>query len=316
MPWLNGKPLLVIIGPTAVGKTNLSLLVGETWASEIVSADSRLFYRQMDIGTAKPTQNERNCVPHHLIDIANPNETVTLGWYQREAYRIIDDIQQRERLPILVGGTGQYMQAVCEGWGIPEVPPHWALREELEKSSAETLHERLQTVDPIAAQAIHPNNKRRVIRALEVCLVTNRPISELQRKQPPPYDQLVLGLYCERETLYGRIDARVDQMIKDGLLAEVEQLLHSGYDCGLPAMSGLGYQQLCEYIAGKLEWDEAVERIKFETHRFVRHQNNWFERQMSNVVWVGVDSADYPNNALAIIDEWLNEKKDDTNFSN
>lgn len=312
---LVGKPLLIIIGPTAVGKTQLSLAVAEQWESEIVSADSRLFYRQMDIGTAKPTRSEQEFVPHHFIDIVNPDEIVTLGWYQREAYRTIDAIHERGHLPILVGGTGQYLQAVCEGWGIPEVAPDWDLRAKLEERSAESLHQQLVELDPVAAQAIHPNNKRRIIRALEVCLVAGRPISELQHKQPPPYRQLVLGLYCEREMLYRRIDHRVDQMIEAGLLEEVEALLDSGYHCGLPAMSGLGYQQLGEHLAGKLGWEEAIERIKFETHRFVRHQNNWFERQMSNVVWLGIDSADYPRNAVAIIDQWLNDKSDDTNSS-
>ena len=185
--------LLTILGPTAIGKTDLSLHLAARFDGEIVSADSRLFYRGMDIGTAKPAAAERARIPHHLIDIAEPDQTVTLGEYQDAAYRAIDAIRERGRLPILVGGTGQYVMAVVEGWGIPRVPPYPHLRSALRRLGRTELYRWLARLDPEAATAIHPNNVRRVIRALEVTLVSGRPISELQRKNPPPYDTLIVG---------------------------------------------------------------------------------------------------------------------------
>ena len=216
------KKLLVILGPTAVGKTALSLQIAEQFEGEIISADSRLFYRGMDIGTAKPSAAEQAQAPHHLIDICNPDETLTLGEYQRRAYRTIDSVLENGRLPILVGGTGQYVKAVVEGWGIPEVPPHPDLREALESMGGPELARWLQRLDPTAAERIDARNVRRVVRALEVTLVTGQPITDLQRKTPPPYDIKMIGLIRDRETLYQRIDQRVDQMMTAGLVAELE----------------------------------------------------------------------------------------------
>ncbi|MCO5191779.1 MAG: tRNA (adenosine(37)-N6)-dimethylallyltransferase MiaA [Anaerolineae bacterium] len=308
MPSPPGKPLppvLVIVGPTAVGKTALSLDLAQRFHGEIVSADSRLFYRGMDIGTAKPSSAERATVPHHFIDICNPDETVTLGQYQDAAYATIDAILARRQLPILVGGTGQYVHAVVEGWGIPRVPPQPVLRAELELVDSAELHAQLIQLDPAAAAKIHPNNKRRLVRALEVCLVAGQPISDLQRKAPPSYDIFVLGLTCERERLYARIDARVDEMIAAGLLAEVEALHSAGYGYDLPSMSGLGYKQLGAYLRGEMGLNEAVERIKFETHRFVRHQNNWFEFGELPIAWFDVSAETYPASVHHAVANWL-----------
>ena len=277
--------LLVIVGPTAVGKTALSLALAGRYGAEIISADSRLFYRGMDIGTAKPTPAERAIIPHHLIDIVNPDETVTLGQYQDMAYTAIADIVGRGRLPILVGGTGQYVKAVVEGWGIPRVAPRPALRQALEGLSGPDLARWLQMLDPVAAAKIEPRNIRRVIRALEVTLVSGRPISELQRKHPPVIPTLQIGLTCERELLYRRVDERVSEMMSQGLLAEVMRLGEAGYGRHLPAMSGLGYQQLAAYLAGECSLEEAVERIRFETHRFVRQQATWFRPDDPHIHW-------------------------------
>lgn len=277
--------VLVIVGPTAVGKTKLSLVLAGRYGAEIVSADSRLFYRGMTIGTAKPTPAEQATIPHHLIDIVNPNETITLGQYQELAYAAIADIQGRGRLPILVGGTGQYVKAVVEGWGVPRIGPRPELRQALEKMSGPELARWLQTLDPAAAAKIEPRNIRRVIRALEVTLVSGRPISELQRKSPPAFTSLQLGLTCERELLYRRVDERVAQMMADGLLAEVIGLRAAGYGRELPAMSGLGYQQLGAYLAGECDLEAAVERIRFETHRFVRQQYTWFRPDDPHIHW-------------------------------
>jgi tRNA dimethylallyltransferase len=279
------NPLLVLVGPTAVGKTDLSLYLARRFNGEIVSADSRLFYRGLNIGTAKPAEVERTAIPHHFIDICAPDETLTLAEYQEQAYTTIEAIHRRGRLPILVGGTGQYVLAVAEGWGIPRVPPQPQLRQILQRLGGPELHRWLRYLDPEKGTEIHPNNLRRVIRALEVTLVSGRPISHLQRKKTPPYAICWLGLYREREELYARIDARVEQMMAAGLLAEVKGLQAAGYGWLLPSMSGLGYRQLLDYLAGELTLAEAVERIKFETHRLARQQDTWFRRDDERITW-------------------------------
>ncbi|HSM55941.1 MAG TPA: tRNA (adenosine(37)-N6)-dimethylallyltransferase MiaA [Candidatus Sulfomarinibacteraceae bacterium] len=302
----DGKsPLLVVVGPTAIGKTDLSLRLARRFDGEIVSADSRLFYQGMDVGTAKPSPAERAAIPHHLIDIAGPDETITLGQYQDLAYAAIDEIQARGRLPILVGGTGQYIMAVVEGWGIPRVAPHPALRRALRQRGGEELHRWLQHLDPPAAARIHPNNVRRVVRALEVTLVSGRPITELQRKTPRPYDICIIGLNTDRDTLYRRIDERVERMMATGLLEETQALQEAGYDPRLPALSGLGYRQLLDYLAGEMTLQEAVERIKFETHRFVRHQNNWFQEEDPRICWFDISEDDYQEQVHHRVAAWL-----------
>jgi tRNA dimethylallyltransferase len=286
------QPLLVLVGQTAVGKTALSLQLATQFSGEVISADSRLFYRGMAIGTAKPTLAERTAVPHHLIDICNPEETLSLGAYQKLAYEVIERVQGNGRLPILVGGTGQYVRAVVEGWGIPKVAPKPELRAALAALAGDEAVRWLRALDPTAAARIDPRNTRRVIRALEVALVSGRPISELQRKTPPPYDICQIGLYRERADLYARIDARVERMMAEGLLAEVERLRERGYGRQLPAMSSLGYQQLWAYLDGEMSLEEAVTRIKFETHRFARHQATWFRRDDPSITWFDATQPD------------------------
>lgn len=298
--------LLVILGPTAVGKTALSLQIAQQFNGEIISADSRLFYRGMDIGTAKPSAAEQALVPHHLIDICDPDETLTLGEYQRLAYQTIDTVLANGRLPILVGGTGQYVKAVVEGWGIPKVPPQPELREALEALGGSELAHWLQLLDPIAAEKIDARNVRRVIRALEVTLVTGKPISALQRKTPPPYAIHMIGLIRDREILYQRIDQRVDEMMAAGLLAELEALREAGYGRYLPAMSGLGYQQLGACLAGEMTLAEAVERIKFETHRFARQQNTWFRQDDSRIDWFDMERDGVETAVVENVQSWLN----------
>jgi tRNA dimethylallyltransferase len=275
-----------------VGKTALSLKLAQLFQGEIVSADSRLFYRGLDIGTAKPTPEEQALVPHHLIDICDPDETLTLAEYQRLAYAVIDRIQGNGRLPILVGGTGQYVRAVVEGWGIPEVAPHPALREALADLGGPELARWLRHLDPAAAEKLDSRNVRRVIRALEVTLLKGRPISELQRKCPPPYTIAQIGLQRDRESLYERIDARVDGMMMAGLLAELEGLRDGGYGRTLPSMSGLGYRQLWAYLAGEMSLEEAVVRIKFETHRFARQQSTWFRLDDPAINWFEIGEGE------------------------
>ena len=214
-------PLIAIVGPTAVGKSALALALAEALDGEIVSADSRLVYRGMDIGTDKPTPAERARIPHHLIDVVDPDQSFSLAMYQDLAYAAIADITARGRLPLLVGGTGQYVWAVMEGWTIPRAGPDGALRTRLfaeaEAHGAEALHARLAAVDPLAASKIDAQNVRRVVRALEVYELTGRPISDWQRRPPPPYRTLILGLTLPRPALYSRINARVKRMVAQGL---------------------------------------------------------------------------------------------------
>jgi len=299
---------LVIVGPTAVGKTALSLHLAERLDGEVVSADSRLFYRGMDIGTAKPTIEERARVPHHLIDIAEPGETVGLAEFQEQAYSAIADIHARGKLPLLVGGTGQYVRAVVEGWCIPRVPPDPALRAELEnqaeREGAQQLHTRLAQLDPNAARRIDPHNVRRVIRALEVCLITGKPISEQQRKQPPPYPVLQIGLTMERAALYARADRRVETMMAAGLEDEVHRLMEAGYGWNLPAMSGLGYAQFRPYFEGQATLEDVMVEIKRATHRFIRHQYNWFRPNDPDIRWFGVTETT-EEEIEGVVREWL-----------
>jgi len=277
------------VGPTAVGKTRLALRLAGELGAEIVSADSRQVYRGMDIGTDKPAAEERQLVPHHLVDIVDPDEKLTLARYQDLAYAAIEDVLARGRVPLLVGGTGLYIKAVVEGWSIPRVKPNEALRAELVRESEvkgeEALHARLRQVDPVAAEKIDRRNVRRVIRALEVYLETGQPISELQRRRPPPYRILQIGLTMDRPALYQRIDQRVDRMIERGLVEEVRGLVEQGYGRELPAMSGLGYRQIGCYLLDEISLEEAIRLIKRDTRRFVRQQYNWFRLDDERIHW-------------------------------
>lgn len=285
-------PLIVIVGPTAVGKTALGIALAQALGGEIISADSRQLYRGMDIGTAKPTPAERVAVVHHLIDIANPNETVSLATYLELARQAISDVTYRGRVPLLVGGTGQYIRALLTGWQVPEVPPHPTLRAELEAQPLADLWAQLVALDPAAAAFVDARNPRRVIRALEVCLITGRPFSEQRQAVEPPYRALRLGLTMERKALYARADARVDAMMEAGLEAEVRALLERGYAWDLPAMAGLGYRQFRPYIEGRASLDEVVERIKLETHDFIRRQYAWFRPHDLTITWLDAAALD------------------------
>ncbi len=305
-------PLIVIVGPTAAGKTALAVRLARDVGGEIVSADSRQVYRGMDVGTAKATPQEQALVPHHLIDVVDPDETLGLAQFQEMAYAAIDDVLARARVPFLVGGTGQYVMAVVEGWRVPRVPPDEVLRRDLyrqaKEEGAEALHNRLRTLDPGAAERIDPRNVRRVIRALEVCLTTGRPISEQQGKSPPPYRILMIGLTMARPQLYQRIDERVERMIEAGLEDEVRRLLAEGYGFELPAMSGVGYGQFAPYMTGEAALVDVVREIKRATRRFVRHQSNWFRRDDPRICWFDTMPDPY-DAALDLICEFLSRGK-------
>lgn len=281
-----------MLGPTAVGKTEISLQLAQRVAGEIVSADSRLFYRGMDIGTAKPTPEERARVPHHLIDVVAPDETWSLAEFQQAAYAAIDDIQARGRLPLLVGGTGQYLRAVTEGWQVPRQQADPRLRAALEawgrEIGAERLHARLSRLDPGAAAGIEPRNLRRTVRALEVIFRTGQRFSAQRRKSRPRYRILQLGLTRPRPELYARIDARIEHMLAAGWVDEVRGLLARGYSPDLPAMSAIGYRELVRYLHGEISLEEAVRLIKRNTRQFVRRQANWFKADDPQIRWFEV----------------------------
>ena len=301
-------PLVVLLGPTAVDKTALSLELAERFDGEIVGADSRQVYKGMDIGTAKPTPAEQARVPHHLIDFRAPDQPLTLAEFQTLAYAAIDAIHARGHVPFLVGGTALYVRAVVEGLRIPEVPPDPALRAQLEAELAEqgrdALFARLARLDPRTAAVIDGQNPRRVLRALEIFLITGQSKIDLEGAQPPPYAILQIGLDRPREDLYARIDARVDAMIEEGLVEETARLLAAGYAPTLPAMTSLGYREIAAYLAGEMTLDAAVERIKHETHRFVRHQYTWF-RRMAGVHWVDVTRADAADEVVTKVADFL-----------
>jgi tRNA dimethylallyltransferase len=266
---------------------------------EIISADSRLFYRGLDIGTAKPDPAALARVPHHLVDVADPDEVWSLAKFQRTALRAISDIHARGQIPFLVGGTGQYIWAVCEGWEVPAVKPEPALRAVLERWATRVgsagLHARLAVVDPAAANQIDPRNTRRTVRALEVILTTGRQFSAQRRRTAPPFRICMLGLTRPRADLYARIDRRLAEMMAAGFLAEVEALRAKGYHAALPSLSAIGYQELAAHLAGEFDLEEALRLIRRRTRQFVRRQANWFKPKDSRIHWFaagpGVEEA-------------------------
>jgi tRNA dimethylallyltransferase len=286
---MSGNPLFLLVGPTAVGKTELAIQLAERLNGEIVSADSRLFYRGMDIGTAKPTPEERTRIPHHLIDVANPDEIWSLAVFQQQAKAAIADIHARGKLPFLVGGTGQYVRAVTEGWRPPEVEPDPRLRGVLERLAEEKgiywLHEGLRSIDPTAAAKIDARNLRRTVRALEVILTTGRLFSGQRRQSESPYDLLVIGLKRPRAELYQRIDQRIEAMFADGLLDEVKSLLDKGYSPDLPTMSAIGYRECVQVVKGQLSVEQAKVEMRRATRIFVRRQANWFKEDDPDIHW-------------------------------
>jgi tRNA dimethylallyltransferase len=301
-------PLLAVVGPTATGKTGLAIHLARRVQGEIVSADSRQLYQGMDIGTAKPTPEERALVSHHLLDIITPDTPYTLTQYQADAQAAIAEIAAHGHLPLLVGGTGLYIRAVIDNLAIPEAAPNWELRRELEAQAAQegtaALHARLAALDPTSAARIDPANVRRVIRALEVCLVTGQPFSVLQGARPSPYRLLMLGLTCERARLYERADRRVDAMLAAGFVEEVRALAARGYAWHLPAMTSLGYSEIGAYLRGETSLEEAIARLKFATHSYIRRQYSWF-RPEKRIQWLECEMPGLEDEALALIHAWL-----------
>jgi tRNA dimethylallyltransferase len=288
------EPLYVILGPTAVGKTAVGLRVAEQIGAEIISADSAAVYCGMDIGTAKPTPEERARVPVHLIDVADPDEPFTAAKFRELALEAIREIRARGKRVLIVGGTGLYLRVLLHGFSLAPPPSDPELRRHLqaqaEAQGLNALYERLKAVDPPAAARIHPNDAVRIIRALEVYEMTGKPISAWQRRAESELPALKFGLTMPRPMLYRRIDERVDQMMAQGFLQEVQNLLSKGYNKDLPALKGLGYRHLIAYLRGEMGLEEAVRQWKRDTRHFAKRQMTWFRRE-PGVIWIDASAG-------------------------
>jgi tRNA dimethylallyltransferase len=283
------QPVLIIVGPTAVGKTDLSIRLAGLINGEIISADSRLLYNGMNIGTAKPTKAQLEKVKHHLVDISEPQDTWSLAKYNEHVKKAIEDIQYKGRLPILVGGTGQYVRSLLEGWDIPEVAPDEEMRKVLEtwgsEIGARELHKRLKIIDPRAAEMNDPENLRRTVRALEVIFRTGCRFSDQRLKDIPPHNFKVIGLIRPRVELFKRVDNRIESMFASGFVQEVEELLSMGIPLETHALSAIGYSEVIRYFQGEISLEEAKVLMRKKTRNFIRKQTNWFKPDDPAIEW-------------------------------
>lgn len=285
---MSKQPLLLIVGPTAVGKTALSLYLAEIFGGEIISGDSMQVYRGMDIGTAKASSEEQEKIPHHLIDILNPDELFSVQQFQQLAKEKIAEIVGRGRLPMVVGGTGLYIEALVYEYQMPKVMEDPAYREKWRQYALEhgneALHQELQKLDPLTAKRLHPNDVKRIIRAMEVTTKTGIPFSLLQQKGESRYDALWLGLTMPRDELYERINQRVEMMMEEGLLEEVSQLRNKGYQLSHTSMQAIGYKEIYQYLEGEITLDDAVKTIQKNTRNYAKRQLSWF-RRIPEIKW-------------------------------
>jgi tRNA dimethylallyltransferase len=285
------RALIAIVGPTAVGKTDLAMALAERMAVEVVNADSRQVYRYMDIGTGKPSKDDRARVEHHLIDVANPDEDFSLATYLRLAEDALETVASRDHIPLIVGGTGLYLWSLVERWQVPEVPPDPEYRKSIEEIAAKqghaAVHDELARIDAVAAARIHPRNVRRVIRALELFRATGTLPSELlSRKGSVPPGSVIIGLGLDRARLFARADARVDRMIGQGFADEVRALLDMGFSASLPAMTSIGYREMIGYVLQGSDLETTVAHIKRETRRLIRRQHAWFHPEDKRITWL------------------------------
>ncbi|HEX3030655.1 MAG TPA: tRNA (adenosine(37)-N6)-dimethylallyltransferase MiaA [Bacillota bacterium] len=292
--------VIIIVGPTAIGKTAVGIDIAKLNMGEVISADSMLVYRGMDIGTAKPAKDEMQGIPHHMIDLVNPDEEFTVAMFQARAEELIKEIAERGKAPVVVGGTGLYIRSLTETVSYSSFAVDWEYRKGLNDQANELgsgwLHSQLEKVDPVAAERIHPNDQRRIVRALEVYHFTGKPISYHWKQDQlnpatPKYHLKMYGLTLNRAKLYERINLRVDQMLTQGLVQEVSGLLDRGYSPELVSMKGLGYKEIAAYLRGVCSLEEAVETIKQSTRRFAKRQMTWFRREQ-NINWIDVEQYD------------------------
>ena len=288
----NSKGILVIVGPTASGKTALAHKFAMEYGGEIINADSRQVYKFLDIGTAKPTIIQQQQIHYHLLDMVDPNDIFTLGAFLKQATDAIQSIRNRNSLPIVVGGTGQYIHALVNGWTPPQVSPNSDLRDELNALGIQELHARLKAVDPISADRIHPNNTRRIVRALEVYYTLNEPFSSFQ--QPVHTDEtfVTIGIEVDKKTLNRNIDDRIQEMLSLGWESEIERILDAGYTASCPGFASLGYRTLAEVVQGSLPRQTALESIQLQTRQLARRQKQWFNQRRLQIMSTTVDAID------------------------
>lgn len=305
------KPMIILTGPTAVGKTDLSIQLAKAINGEIISADSMQVYRHMDIGSAKVTPEEMDGVPHHLIDVLEPEEEFNVVVFQKLAKEALTGIYERGHIPIIVGGTGFYIQALLYDIDFAENDGDTAIRRELEKlaqtQGAGCLHQMLQEIDPESAAAIHQNNVKRVIRAIEFYRQTGKKISlhnEQEREKQSPYQFLYYVLDTDRKTLYERIDRRVDRMMEHGLVDEVKHLADMGCTRDMVSMQGLGYKEILDYLSGEITLEEAVYILKRDTRHFAKRQLTWFKRER-DVRWLELEQ--FQNDRKKVLEHILDE---------
>lgn len=305
--------LIVILGPTGVGKSKTAVTLAERFNGDIINADSRQIYKYMDIGTAKPPAKDLAKIPHHLLSIINPDENYSLALYQKMAGDAIIAIHKKGKLPLLVGGSGQYIKAFTEGWQIPKIPPDYELRKELEARAKEEgslkLYEELQRLDPDAAKSIDYKNIRRIIRAIEACKHSSTKFSTLRRKNPPPYKILKIGLTIERFNLYNVVDKRVNEMLGSGLIEEIKHIQSLGYSLELPSLNTIGYTEIGAYLKGEMSLDEAIQKIKYKTHRYIRQQYAWFKLSDESICWFDVQNPDTNDKIISIVQDFISREK-------
>ncbi|WP_346427049.1 tRNA (adenosine(37)-N6)-dimethylallyltransferase MiaA [Leptolyngbya sp. BC1307] len=295
---------MIVVGPTAVGKSGLAMALAHQWPAAILSADSRQVYREFDIGTAKPSLQDRQQVPHYFVDVCDPTETLTVAGYQQQAQGVIAQMHQRgDRLPLLVGGTGLYVDAIAKGLKIPRVPPDLGLRSQLTNLGQSHCHALLHQVDPVASDRIHPNDSVRTLRALEVYYVTGQTISSQQGEDPPSYPVLYIGLSCEPDVLRSRIVTRTRQMVAAGLVDEVAWLIEK-YGSALPLLKTLGYAELQQHLAGDISLDAAIEQIVQHTCQFAKRQRTWF-RKDPRIEWFAADGPALKEQVLQRVDQFV-----------
>lgn len=300
------KPVVAIVGPTAIGKSRIGIEVAKILNTEILTADSRQVYRGMDIGTDKPSLAEQQNIPHRLIDLVDPDQSFNAGDFRRHAIQDIARLHRLGLLPLVIGGTGLYIRALLRGL-CPGPPADWLIRSELAQEAKiqgpAFLYEKLQQVDPELAQRLHPNDQPKIQRALEVFRILGTPLSVIQRQHrfdEAPYPYLLIGLTMERQTLYQRIETRVDWEIHKGLVEETQSLMNQGFSRELGSMKGLGYRQFSGFLAGDYSYEEAVRLLKRDTRHFAKRQMTWFQKE-SEIQWMTLEESDIPDRAAAKI---------------
>lgn len=310
---MNNK-IIAVVGPTAVGKTYISVELARMLETEVISADSMQIYKGMDVGTAKITEEEKKGIIHHMIDIVNPDEDYSVSDFKNDAENIIDQMLLRNKIPVIAGGSGLYINSLIYDLDFGKTSSDEKLREYYtnyyKKHGEDSLYEKLTEIDPASAEKIHKNNVKRVIRALEVYNLTGRKFSELNtdiRKKSNKYDCILIGLFMGRKLLYERINQRVDEMLSNGLLEEVKTLLEKGYDKNLVSMRGIGYKEIIDYIEGSTNYEETVYNLKRNTRRFAKRQYTWFLKD-ENIKWFNMDDLNEINNILDSVFKYISTK--------